>query len=163
MPPKGKPEPGAKPVVQRQGQGPVLRSGMPQPERTVLPMATNTGKGEVLKHELPPPATTRRLTGMPSISELRPDQGFSRIKMSDTPTPAPRTQQPARYIQLPQQRPAAQAPGPAVPAPVLAGQAAGPEDQDAQVVPAAQAWVPVRRPRPARHGSSRHGPRPGPH
>ena len=47
---KGRPESGARTVVQRPGQGQpqaVQRSGQPQPEKTVLPMATNTGKGEV--------------------------------------------------------------------------------------------------------------------
>ncbi|MBI5941465.1 MAG: translation initiation factor IF-2 N-terminal domain-containing protein, partial [Caulobacterales bacterium] len=105
-PAKVKPEPGAKPMVQRPGQSSqVQRSGMPQPEKTVLPMATNTGKGEVMKHEALPPVTSKRLSNLPSIADLRPDQGFSRIKMADAPTPTARPQQPPRYIQLPQQRP----------------------------------------------------------
>jgi len=105
---KGRPEAGARPVVQRPGQGQpnVQRSGQPQPEKTTLPMASNTGKGEV-RHELPAPTPTpaRRPYIPPSISSLQPEGGFTRIKMSDTPAPAPRTQEPARYIQLPQARP----------------------------------------------------------
>ena len=105
-PAKGKPEPGAKPMVQRPGpSSQIQRSGMPQPEKTVLPMATNTGKGEVMKHEALPPVTSKRLSALPSIADLRPDQGFSRIKMADAPIPVARPQQPPRYIQLPQQRP----------------------------------------------------------
>jgi len=107
-PAKPRPEPGAKSVVQRPGQQVhVQRSGMPQPERTVLPMATNTGKGEV-KHEVAPKPSvaSSRFAALPSVSSLQPDQGFSRLKMSDTPAPAPRNQEPARYIQLPQARPA---------------------------------------------------------
>jgi translation initiation factor IF-2 len=109
--PKGRPEVGARPVVQRPGQAQpnVQRSGQPQPERTTLPMATNTGKGEV-RHDQALPSQQpgiRRSYIPPSISSLQPEQGFTRIKMSDTPSPAPRSQEPARYIQLPQARPAA--------------------------------------------------------
>jgi translation initiation factor IF-2 len=109
-PPVGgpRPEAGARPIVQRpeQTQAPsqVQRSGMPQKEKAVLPMATNTGRGEV-RHEAPAPTPSRRPYIPPAITELRPDQGFSRIKTSDTPPPAPRSQEPARYIQLPQPRP----------------------------------------------------------
>ncbi len=128
-----RPEPGAKAVIQRPGapaapapaqgaaapaapgQAPakapavlprssqIQRSGMPAQERKVLPMASNTGKGEV-RHE--PSPTAKRLSALPTVSQLQPDQGFSRLKMSDTPPPAPRPQAPARYIQLPQARPA---------------------------------------------------------
>jgi translation initiation factor IF-2 len=103
-----RPEAGARPIVQRPGQSPsnVQRSGMPQKEKAVLQMATNTGRGEV-RHEPPPPVIpARRPYIPPAITEMRPDQGFSRIKTSDTPAPAPRSQEPARYIQLPQARPA---------------------------------------------------------
>ncbi|MBK8724554.1 MAG: translation initiation factor IF-2 [Holophagaceae bacterium] len=99
--------PGAKSstVLPRPAQ--IQRSGMPAQERKVLPMAANTGKGEV-RHE--PSPTARRLSALPSMSQLQPDQGFSRLKMSDTPPPAPRAQSPARYIQLPQARPAGSGP-----------------------------------------------------
>jgi len=111
---KGRPEAGARPVVQRPGQGQpnVHRSGQPQPEKTTLPMATNTGKGEV-RHDAPAPVQTpsRRPYIPPSISTLQPEGGFTRIKMSDAPVQAPRTQEPARYIQLPQARPAGTRPG----------------------------------------------------
>jgi translation initiation factor IF-2 len=111
---KGRPEAGARPVVQRPGQAQpnVQRSGQPQPERTTLPMATNTGKGEVRHDQGPsqPQQGGRRPYIPPSITSLQPEQGFTRIKMSDTPTPSPRQQEPARYIQLPQQRPAGGAP-----------------------------------------------------
>jgi translation initiation factor IF-2 len=105
-----RPEAGARPMVQRPGQasvpGNVQRSGMPQKEKAVLPMATNTGRGEV-RHEAPAPISpSRRPYIPPAITEMRPDQGFSRIKTSDTPAPAPRSTEPARYIQLPQARPA---------------------------------------------------------
>ncbi len=104
--PRPKAEPGAKAVIQRPGQSAqVQRSGMPPPERAVLPMATNTGKGEV-KHEPMPNPAARRFSSLPSISQLQPEGGFTKITMSDTPAPAPRSQQPARYIQLPQPRPA---------------------------------------------------------
>ncbi|HEX9082986.1 MAG TPA: translation initiation factor IF-2 N-terminal domain-containing protein, partial [Holophagaceae bacterium] len=101
-----RPEAGARPIVQRPGQPTaptnVQRSGMPPKEKAVLPMATNTGRGEV-RHEAPqPPSPSRRPYIPPAITELRPDQGFSRIKTSDTPPPTPRPQEPARYIQLPQ-------------------------------------------------------------
>ncbi|HWQ07856.1 MAG TPA: translation initiation factor IF-2 N-terminal domain-containing protein, partial [Holophaga sp.] len=114
-PAKGRPEAGARPVVQRPGQAQpnVQRSGQPQPERTTLPMASNTGKGEV-RHEQNPSAPqqgSRRPYIPPSISSLQPEQGFTRIKMADAPTPAPRSTEPARYIQLPQARPAGQRPG----------------------------------------------------
>ncbi|HJV91213.1 MAG TPA: translation initiation factor IF-2, partial [Holophagaceae bacterium] len=104
-----RPEAGARAVLQRPGThttpSHVQRSGVPQP-KAVLPMASNTGRGEV-KHEAPkPPVTSSRMSALPSISQLQPDQGFSRLKMSDTPPPEPREQQPARYIQLPQARPA---------------------------------------------------------
>jgi translation initiation factor IF-2 len=104
-----RPEAGARAVLQRPGSHPspshVQRSGVPQP-KAVLPMASNTSRGEV-KHEAPkPPVTSSRMSNLPSISQLQPDQGFSRLKMSDTPAPEPREQQPARYIQLPQARPA---------------------------------------------------------
>ncbi|WP_026853431.1 translation initiation factor IF-2 [Geothrix fermentans] len=105
-----RPEAGARPIVQRPGQTPapsnVQRSGMPQKEKAVLQMATNTGRGEV-RHDAPAPATPHRRPYIPpAITEMRSDQGFSRIKTSDTPPPAPRPQEPARYIQLPQPRPA---------------------------------------------------------
>lgn len=105
-------EAGAKPVVQRPSQPAVQRSGMPQPERAPLPMATNTTKGEV-KPEAPaaqpaPTSMARRLAALPGLSQLQPDQGFTKIKMSDTPPPAPRPQHPARYIQLPQPQPRSQ-------------------------------------------------------
>ena len=110
-PPQGpgpRPEAGARPIVQRPGQSSaprdVQRSGMPQKERAVLPMATNTGRGEV-RHEAPAPPPARRPYIPPAITEMRPDQGYSRIKTSDTPPPPPRSQEPARYIQLPQPRP----------------------------------------------------------
>ncbi|HNX32491.1 MAG TPA: translation initiation factor IF-2 [Holophaga sp.] len=128
---RGRPEAGARPVVQRPGQVQpsvqrpgqpqqnVQRSGQPQPERTTLPMATNTGKGEV-RHDQGTSASqqgSRRPYIPPSISSLQPEQGFTRIKMADTPTPTPRSTEPARYIQLPQARPAGgqrpgQRPGP---------------------------------------------------
>src|SRR5512133_865499 len=105
-----RPEAGARPIVQRPGQAPspgsVQRSGMPQKEKAVLQMATNTGRGEV-RHDAPAPVTpSRRPYIPPAITEMRPDQGFSRIKTSDTPPPPPRSSEPARYIQLPQARPA---------------------------------------------------------
>ena len=101
-----KPEAGARPVLQRPGQNPsnVQRSGMPQQEKAVLQMASNTAKGEV-KHELPPQPVGKRPYIPPSINQLRPEGGFSKISISDTPSPAPRAQEPARYIQLPQARP----------------------------------------------------------
>ncbi|MDR1841079.1 MAG: translation initiation factor IF-2 [Holophagales bacterium] len=103
-----------KPILQRQGQGgpkshsqrhpKVHRSGMPQQEKTVLPMATNTGKGEV-KHEAQTPLVpTRRPYIPPSISQLQPEQGFTKIKMADEPALPSKSQAPARYIQLPQAR-----------------------------------------------------------
>ncbi|MDR2696977.1 MAG: translation initiation factor IF-2 [Holophagales bacterium] len=106
---------GGKPLIQRQGQGAphahskkhpkVQRSGMPQQEKTVLRMATNTGKGEV-KYESPaPPTPSRRPYIPPSISQLQPEQGFTRIKMADEPVMPAKSQEPARYIQLPQTRP----------------------------------------------------------
>ncbi len=98
-----RPEPGARAVLQRPAQASVARSGMPQTERTVLPMASNTSRGEV-RHDLPQ-LPAKRTFLPPSISELTPDQGFSKITLSDTPAPAPRPQTPARYIQLPQGRP----------------------------------------------------------
>ncbi len=103
-----RPEAGARPIVQRPGQNPshVQRSGMPQKEKAVLQMATNTGRGEVRHEPLPPTNPVRRPYIPPAITEMRPDQGFSRIKTSDTPAPQPRSQEPARYIQLPQARPA---------------------------------------------------------
>ncbi|MGA2081442.1 MAG: translation initiation factor IF-2 [Holophaga sp.] len=105
--PKNRPEAGARPVIQRPGQqAQVQRSGQPQPEKTLLPMAANTGKGAV-KHEPAPSSQARRPFIPPSITELRSDAGFTRIKMSDTPAPAPRPAEPARYIQLPQARPQA--------------------------------------------------------
>ncbi len=106
-PPKAsgpRPEPGARPVLHRPNQPSVQRSGMPQQERVVLPMASNTSKGEV-RHDMPQ-APARRAFLPPSISEMRPDQGFSKITLSDTPIVAPRPQSPARYITLPPTRPA---------------------------------------------------------
>ena len=104
-----RPEPGAKAVVQRPGQPSIQRSGMPQPERAPLPMASNTGKGEVKPEQAvpqpAPSAAARRISALPGLSQLQPDQGFTKIKMADAPAPAPRPQQPARYIQLPQPRP----------------------------------------------------------
>ncbi|MDR0498728.1 MAG: translation initiation factor IF-2 N-terminal domain-containing protein, partial [Holophagales bacterium] len=95
-----------KPLIQRQGQGTphthskkhpkVQRSGMPQQEKTVLRMATNTGKGEV-KYETPAPVTpSRRPYIPPSISQLQPEQGFTRIKMADEPVVSTKSQEPAR-------------------------------------------------------------------
>jgi len=90
VPAKGRPEAGARPVIQRPGQpSQVSRSGQPQPEKTLLPMAANTGKGAV-KHDPAPVPASRRPFIPPSITELRSDSGFTRIKMSDTPAPAPR-------------------------------------------------------------------------
>ena len=110
--PKNRPEAGARPVIQRPGQqAQVQRSGLPQPEKTLLPMAANTGKGAV-KHEPIPAQPARRPFIPPSITELRSDSGFTRIKMSDTPAPAPRASEPARYIQLPQARPPVSRPDP---------------------------------------------------
>jgi len=108
--PKNRPEAGARPVVQRPGQqnpGAVQRSGQPQTARTVLPMATNTGKGEVKHEPIPqvPQNPARRPFIPPSISQLQPEQGFTRIKMADNPEPSTRSTEPARYIQLPQPRP----------------------------------------------------------
>ncbi len=102
-----RPEAGTRPIVQRPGQpsGPIQRSGMPQKEKAVLQMASNTGRGEVRHEPLPPTNPVRRPYIPPAITEMRSDQGFSRIKTSDTPTPAPRSTEPARYIQLPQARP----------------------------------------------------------
>jgi len=103
-----RPEAGARPIVQRPGQSPsnVQRSGMPQKEKAVLQMATNTGRGEVRHEPVPPTTPGRRPYIPPAITEMRTDQGFSRIKTSDAPAPAPRSTEPARYIQLPQARPA---------------------------------------------------------
>jgi translation initiation factor IF-2 len=103
-----RPEAGARPIVQRPGQTPgnVQRSGMPQKEKAVLQMATNTGRGEVRHEPVPSITPGRRPYIPPAITEMRTDQGFSRIKTSDTPAPAPRSTEPARYIQLPQARPA---------------------------------------------------------
>ena len=105
-----RPEAGARPIVQRPSQssvpGQVQRSGMPQKEKAVLQMATNTGRGEV-RHEQPLSISpSRRPYIPPAITEMRTDQGFTRIKTSDAPAPAPRSNEPARYIQLPQARPA---------------------------------------------------------
>ncbi|HJW08613.1 MAG TPA: translation initiation factor IF-2 N-terminal domain-containing protein, partial [Holophagaceae bacterium] len=100
-----KPEAGARPVLQRPGQpSHVQRSGERQQEKAVLPMASNTSRGEV-KHEpaLPPPG--KRPYIPPSINQMRSEGGFSKISISDTPAPAPRPSEPARYIQLPQARP----------------------------------------------------------
>ncbi|MCL1894248.1 MAG: translation initiation factor IF-2 [Holophagaceae bacterium] len=112
--PKNEKQEQGKPMIQRQGQGApqphghrhhkVHRSGMPQQEKTVLPMATNTGKGAV-RHEAPlPPTPSRRQYIPPSISQLQPEQGFTKIKMADEPATQAKTQEPARYIQLPQQQ-----------------------------------------------------------
>ena len=103
-----RPEAGARPIVQRPGQSPsnVQRSGMPQKEKAVLQMATNTGRGEVRHEPVPPVTPARRPYIPPAITEMRTDQGYSRIKTSDAPAPAPRSTEPARYIQLPQARPA---------------------------------------------------------
>jgi translation initiation factor IF-2 len=103
-----RPEAGARPIVQRPGQSPsnVQRSGMPQKEKAVLQMATNTGRGEVRHEPVLPITPTRRPYIPPAITEMRTDQGFSRIKTSDAPAPVQRSSEPARYIQLPQARPA---------------------------------------------------------
>lgn len=114
--PKGRSESGSRQQHrsgQHQQQSQIQRSGLPQAGKTLLPMAANTGKGAV-KHESPvvnppqaqaqPQQVTRRPFIPPSITELRSDSGFTRIKMSDTPAPAPRNLEPARYIQLPQAR-----------------------------------------------------------
>lgn len=110
--PKHEKQEQGKPMIQRQGQGipqshgqrphKVQRSGMPQQEKTVLPMATNTGKGEVRHEVLAPSPPSRRPYIPPSISQLQPEQGFTRIKMADEPSSPARNQEPARYIQLPQ-------------------------------------------------------------
>ncbi len=103
-----RPEAGARPIVQRPGQAPsgqVQRSGMPQKEKAVLQMASNTGRGEV-RHEVPASIPGRRPYIPPAITEMRTEQGYTRIKTSDAPAPPPRTNEPARYIQLPQARPA---------------------------------------------------------
>ncbi len=104
-----RPEAGARPIVQRPGQAPttgsVQRSGMPQKEKAVLQMASNTGRGEV-RHEVPATMPGRRPYIPPAITEMRTEQGYTRIKTSDAPAPPPRTNEPARYIQLPQARPA---------------------------------------------------------
>ena len=102
-----RPEAGARPIVQRPGQAPsgqVQRSGMPQKEKAVLQMASNTGRGEV-RHEVPASIPGRRPYIPPAITEMRTEQGYTRIKTSDAPAPPPRTNEPARYIQLPQARP----------------------------------------------------------
>lgn len=118
VPPKVRSESGSRPShcsgQHQQQQSKVQRSGLPQAGRTLLPMAANTGKESVtVKYEPsvithPQPQTpvqpTRRPFIPPSITELRSDSGFTRIKMSDTPAPAPRNLEPARYIQLPQAR-----------------------------------------------------------
>ena len=116
-----RPEAGARPIVQRPGQAPtsghVQRSGMPQKEKAVLQMATNTGRGEV-RHEIPAPVNpARRPYIPPAITEMRTEQGYTRIKTSDAPAPPQRTNEPARYIQLPQARPAGgvSRPGPSGP------------------------------------------------
>ncbi len=103
-----RPEAGARPIVQRPGQSPsnVQRSGMPQKEKAVLQMATNTGRGEVRHEPMAPATPARRPYIPPAITEMRTDQGFSRIKTSDAPAPVQRSTEPARYIQLPQSRPA---------------------------------------------------------
>lgn len=84
----------------------IQRSGMPQAGKTLLPMAANTGKGSI-KHEVTqttPVQQIKRPYIPPSITELRSDSGFTRIKMADNPTPVPKKTEPARYIQLPQAR-----------------------------------------------------------
>ncbi len=106
-----RPEPGARPIVQRPGgqaptQGHVQRSGMPPKERAVLQMATNTGRGEVRHEPTAPAYPARRPYIPPAITEMRTEQGYTRIKTSDSPAPVQRSQEPARYIQLPQTRPA---------------------------------------------------------
>jgi translation initiation factor IF-2 len=112
VPPRNRSESGSRQQHVRSGQqqAQVQRSGLPQAGKTLLPMAANTGKGAV-KHEVAINTTpqtqiqpTRRTFIPPSITELRSDSGFTRIKMSDTPAPAPRNLEPARYIQLPQAR-----------------------------------------------------------
>ncbi|HJW72156.1 MAG TPA: translation initiation factor IF-2 N-terminal domain-containing protein, partial [Geothrix sp.] len=101
-----KPEAGARPMLQRPGQpSHVQRSGERPQEKAVLPMASNTSRGEV-KHEPVPPPPGKRPYIPPSIQQMRSEGGFSKISISDTPAPAPRPQEPARYIQLPQPRPA---------------------------------------------------------
>lgn len=115
---KSRPETGARP---HKASGQRSQSSQ-QAGKTLLPMATNTGKGHVRreqvgqnKNQQPPTAqpqqpqaqpihSKRRPFIPPSSAELRSDSGFTRIKMSDTPTPAPRNLEPARYIQLPQQK-----------------------------------------------------------
>ncbi|HXC17939.1 MAG TPA: translation initiation factor IF-2, partial [Holophagaceae bacterium] len=101
-----KPEAGARPVLQRSGQVPTPRSGDRPRERAVLPMAANTGRGEVKHEPKAPPVTSQRYASMVNPNQLRTEQGFSKISISDTPPPPRREDGPARYIQLPQPRPA---------------------------------------------------------
>ncbi|HEU4952593.1 MAG TPA: translation initiation factor IF-2, partial [Holophagaceae bacterium] len=112
QPPRGgqpsggpRPEAGARPVLQRPGQPSVQRSGDRPQERAVLPMAANTSRGEV-KHEPKAPVASQRFASMVNPNQLRSEQGFSKISISDTPPPPRREEGPARYITLPQPRPA---------------------------------------------------------
>ncbi len=101
-----KPEAGARPVLQRPGQPAVSRSGDKPRERAVLPMAANTSRGEVKHEPKAPPVTSQRYASLTNPNQLRSEQGFSKISISDTPPPPRREDGPARYIQLPQPRPA---------------------------------------------------------
>ncbi|MBS1785317.1 MAG: translation initiation factor IF-2 [Acidobacteria bacterium] len=101
-----KPEAGARPVLQRPGQPSVSRSGDKPKERAVLPMAANTSRGEVKHEPKAPPVTSQRYASLTNPNQLRSEQGFSKISISDTPPPPRREDGPARYIQLPQPRPA---------------------------------------------------------
>ncbi len=101
-----KPEAGARPVLQRPGQPSVSRSGDKPKERAVLPMAANTSRGEVKHEPKAPPVTSQRYASLTNPNQLRTEQGFSKISISDTPPPPRREDGPARYIQLPQARPA---------------------------------------------------------
>ncbi|MBS1767651.1 MAG: translation initiation factor IF-2 [Acidobacteria bacterium] len=105
-----RPEAGARPVLQRPGQPAVPRSGDRPQERAVLPMAANTGRGEV-KHEPKAPVASQRFASMVNPNQLRSEGGFSKISISDTPPPPRREDGPARYITLPQPRPAGGGPG----------------------------------------------------
>ena len=123
-----KPEAGARPVLQRSGQASVSRSGDRPRERAVLPMAANTSRGEVKHEPKAPPVTSQRFANLANPNQLRTDQGFSKISISDTPAPARREDGPARYITLPQTRPSGGGPsrGPSAPGRGPGGPGRGP-------------------------------------